>query len=48
MSAPATDNTSVIIVTPDWVTQAWAACSVSCGQGVKERQVRRNVKKIIL
>ena len=34
------DNTSVVIVTPDWVTQAWGACSVSCGQGVKERQVR--------
>lgn len=35
------DNTSVIIVTPDWVSQAWGACSVSCGQGVKERQVSR-------
>ena len=46
--AQAGDNTSVTIVTPDWVSQAWAACSVSCGQGVKERQVRRNVKKIIL
>ena len=34
------DNTSMVIVTPDWVTQAWGACSVSCGQGVKERQVR--------
>lgn len=39
VSGEADHNTSVIIVTPDWVSQAWAACSVTCGQGVKERQV---------
>ena len=44
VSAPASgDNSSVTIVTPDWVAQAWGACSVTCGQGVKERQVRENI-----
>ena len=34
MSSP-----SVVI---DWVAQVWGPCSVSCGHGVRERQVRQH------
>ena len=32
---------------PDWVSQSWGQCSVSCGQGVRERQVRRDAQHIV-
>lgn len=32
-------NNDIPIIQADWVAQAWAACSVTCGSGVKERRV---------
>ena len=29
-------------VVTDWVAQVWGPCSVSCGHGVRERQVRQH------
>ena len=45
--SPTSENTSVIIVKPDWVSQAWGPCSVSCGRGIKERQVRESLNKTL-
>ena len=30
---------SQVELSADWVAQAWAVCSVTCGSGVKERRV---------